>query len=83
MLSKKQTILYNKVIDCYGGVMATARALDIKQGAVSSWKSGRNGAKPLHALKIMLDTGYNAEDLCPELTEIFNEIEELKKRNII
>ena len=74
MASKKQRRMYERVIEEFGGVMATSRALEVTQASVSAWKSGKAGMSMETAIKVGDLCGCNpfllSDDLCQAVAVI-------------
>ena len=68
--------LFQLLVDHFGGQVKTAKALKVKQPAVSSWVCGTKKMSELVAIRAQAATNgkFKATDLCPSLKESFEQI---------
>ena len=68
-MTNKSNTKIDQLINHFGNVAKTARALEISVTAVGYWKKGKNGVALKTAIKAEKLTGgkIKAVDLCPDL----------------
>ncbi|OTG64366.1 hypothetical protein B9T25_13070 [Acinetobacter sp. ANC 4470] len=68
-MSAQNSDLYQLLVNHFGGQENTAKALQVKQPAVSSWVRGNKNMSELVAIRAQVATKgeFKAIDLCPSL----------------
>ncbi len=68
--------LFQRLVEHFGGQVKTAKALNVKQPAVSSWVCGTKNMSELVAIRAQVATNgkFKAIDLCPSLKGSFEQI---------
>lgn len=67
-----------RLIKHFGGQVATAKALNVEQGTVSGWLNFAHGVSSLNAMRAekLTSGAIKADELCPELAQINEQLEE-------
>lgn len=62
-------LVFQSLVDYFGGQSNAAKALGVNQGAVSNWVRGKHGMSPAVALRAakLTDGQFTAAELCPSV----------------
>lgn len=69
---QKQDSQIKRLIDFFGGQTETAKAMGVKQPAVSGWLNGSSKISEFNAMKAekLTNGEIKAVDLCPKLADL-------------